>query len=108
MIFTKENMDPSVDPSISAPPPRSRRSKVIGSAIAVLAMAGLGGLAWHLTHPADAPAGAPGQRAGGPGGGPGGARGGRGAPATTVGVATAARADIPVVLDALGTVTAAA
>ncbi|MDB5907359.1 MAG: efflux transporter periplasmic adaptor subunit, partial [Massilia sp.] len=34
--------------------------------------------------------------------------GGRGAPATTVGVATAERADIPVVLDALGTVTAAA
>jgi multidrug efflux system membrane fusion protein len=91
------------------PPPRSRRNKIVGGVIAVLAMAGLGYLAWHLTHP-DAPAGAAqGQRAGGsPGGGGGGGRGGRGAPATTVGVATAEQADIPVVLDALGTVTAAA
>ncbi|MFC0135357.1 efflux transporter periplasmic adaptor subunit [Massilia eurypsychrophila] len=88
------------------PPPRSWRNKIVGGVIAVLAMAGLGYLAWHLTHP-DAPAGAAqGQRAGGgPGGGGG---GGRGAPATTVGVATAEKADIPVVLDALGTVTAAA
>jgi multidrug efflux system membrane fusion protein len=102
------SMDPSVNPAITAVKPRSRRSKVIGSVIAVLAMAGLGGLAWHLTHPDPVASGQPGQR-GGPGaGGPGGGRGGRGAPATTVGVATAAKADIPVVLDALGTVTAAA
>lgn len=86
------------------PPPRSRRNKIIGSVIAVLAMAGLGYLAWHLTHPEPTAGAAQGQRAGGGGGG----RGGRGAPATTVGVATAERADIPVVLDALGTVTAAA
>ncbi|WP_460825393.1 efflux RND transporter periplasmic adaptor subunit, partial [Massilia solisilvae] len=45
--------------------------------------------------------GAPGARAGG---GPG----GRGMPATTVGLATAERTDIPVYLDALGTVTATA
>jgi membrane fusion protein, multidrug efflux system len=75
--------------------------------IALAAMAGLGWLAWHLTHPAagDKPvAGA----MGGPGGpgGPGGGR--RGGGATTVGVATAELSDIPVVLDALGTVTAAA
>src|SRR6185295_4343596 len=38
-------------------------------------------------------------------GGPGGGRGGRGAPPSTVGVATATRADLPIVLDALGTVT---
>ncbi|WP_460829461.1 efflux RND transporter periplasmic adaptor subunit, partial [Massilia agilis] len=38
----------------------------------------------------------------------GGGPGGRGMPATTVGVATAERADIPVYLDALGTVTATA
>jgi multidrug efflux system membrane fusion protein len=92
-------------------PARSRRSRVIGSVIAIAAMAGLGYLAWHLTHPAaDAGAGAGASRAGaGAGGGrPGGGGGGRGAPATTVGVATAEKADIPVVLDALGTVTAAA
>jgi multidrug efflux system membrane fusion protein len=103
---------PPLIPPQTLPPPHSRRKKVIGSVIAVAAMAGLGYLAWHLTHP-DAGAGAaPGQRPGasaGPGGGgPGGGRGGRGAPATTVGVATAEKADIPVVLDALGTVTAAA
>jgi multidrug efflux system membrane fusion protein len=91
---------------------RSRRSRIIGSIIAVLAMVGLGALAWHLTH--QAPAAGTGQGAGGAGargqGGPGGGggRGGRGGPATTVGVATATRADIPVVIDALGTVTAAA
>ncbi|MTW02254.1 efflux RND transporter periplasmic adaptor subunit [Pseudoduganella ginsengisoli] len=88
----------------AAQPRRSRRSAIIGALIAVAAMAGLGALAWHLTHPAagDKPAaGAP----GGPGG-PGGGR--RGGGATTVGVATAELADIPVSLDALGTVTAAA
>lgn len=93
-------------------PPRSRRSRLIGGVVAVAAMAGLGGLAWYLTHqPPAAMNGAPG--AGGPGGpggpgagGPGGAR--RGPPATTVGVATAEKADLPVTLEALGTVTAAA
>jgi multidrug efflux system membrane fusion protein len=73
----------------------SRRASIIGSVIALIALAGIGWLAWHLTHPsADA--------AGGPGGF---AAGRRGAPATTVGVATAERANIPIVLDALGTVT---
>jgi multidrug efflux system membrane fusion protein len=90
---------------------RTRRSRIIGGVIAVLAMVGLGALAWHLTHQAPAAnaqgagAGA-GRGQGGPGGGAG--RGGRGGPPTTVGVATATRADIPVVIDALGTVTAAA
>ena len=110
-------MEPPVLPPTSTQPApaASRRKKIIGSVIAVLAMIALGLLAWYLTRPDDAPA-----RAGGPGaagaqarpGGAGGARpggrGGRGAAATTVGVATASTADIPVVLDALGTVTAAA
>ncbi|WP_086142943.1 efflux RND transporter periplasmic adaptor subunit, partial [Janthinobacterium sp. GW460P] len=39
--------------------------------------------------------------------GPGGPGGRRGGPSTTVGVATAVKSDLPVVLDALGTVTAA-
>src|SRR6185312_15686734 len=45
----------------------------------------------------------PGAGRGGPGG-----PGGRGMPATTVGVGKAERADIPIVLDALGTVNPAA
>ena len=102
----------------SPPPPRAqatRRKRIIGTLIAVLAMIGLAALAWYLTHrPAAAPGaggppGAAGARAGGGGGGGGGGgRGGRGAPATTVGVATAEQIDIPVNIDALGTVVPAA
>ncbi|MEO8523799.1 MAG: efflux RND transporter periplasmic adaptor subunit [Caldimonas sp.] len=93
---------------LPAPP---RRSRWRGAVVAVLALIALGALAWWLTHrPAQAPAGAfAGAAASGAsgvaGGGPGG-RGGRGgrAPPSTVGVAVAAHADLPVVLDALGTV----
>src|SRR3954468_12104136 len=97
----------------STPARRSRRGKIVGSVIAVAAMVGLGGLAWYLTHPsaggqAGAAQGAPGGGGAGRPGGPGGPGGGRGAPATTFVVATATSADIPVVIDALGTVTAAA
>jgi multidrug efflux system membrane fusion protein len=74
----------------------SRRTSIIGSVVALIILGGLGWLAWHLTH-SEAASGA--TRPGG---------GGRGAPATTVGVATAERADIPVVLEALGTVIPAA
>jgi len=95
--------------------PRSRKSRIIGTLIALLAMAGLGWLAWHLTHqsPQAGPGAGPGgQGAGRPGGGAGGGRGGpgggRGMPATTVGVGKAERSDIPILLDALGTVTPAA
>jgi multidrug efflux system membrane fusion protein len=91
-------MDPKAEtPQTGAETPArkriSRRASIIGSVIAVVALAGIGWLAWHLTHPsADAAAG--------------GFMGGRrGAPATTVGVATAERASIPIVLEALGTVT---
>jgi multidrug efflux system membrane fusion protein len=108
-------MEPTLLSPKTTPPPtpvkKSRRSKVIGGVIAIAAMAGLGYLAWHLTHkaPAGAQGGAPGAQGGGRGGpGGGGPGGGRGGPATTVGVATATQADIPVVIDALGTVTAAA
>lgn len=98
--------------SNATPGRRSGRAKLAGSVIAIAVMAALGGLAWYLTHPAagtGGPGGAPGMAAGpgGPGG-PGGAGGRRGGPATTVGVATAAKADVPVSLDALGTVTSAA
>ena len=89
------------------PPPvrRGRRSKIVGTVIALAVMAALGGGAWYLTHQgASAPGGAGAMGPGGPGG-PGGGR--PGGPSTTVGVATAVKSDLPVVLDALGTVTAA-
>jgi membrane fusion protein, multidrug efflux system len=92
------------EPNLTTQPPRrSRRARLIGAAVALVAMAALGGLAWYLTHPASgAGAGGPGAGQGGPGGGR------RGAPPSTVGVAVASVADVPVLLDALGTVTAAA
>jgi membrane fusion protein, multidrug efflux system len=102
-----------MDSTVSPKPPttqvrRGRRARVGGTAIALLAMLALAALAWYLTHRPAQMGGRPGMpgavRAGGPGG-PGGR--GRGL-ATTVGVATAERADLPVVLDALGTVTAGA
>jgi multidrug efflux system membrane fusion protein len=90
-------MQPRADapePPRAGPRPISRRASVLGIVIALLLLAGLGWLAWSLTR---------GSAAGAPG--PGGFRG---TPPTTVGVATVARADIPVVLEALGTVTPAA
>ena len=95
-------LPPPVTPARAPRRPVSRRSRSIGSIVAVLALAALGWWAWHLTHqPPDRAAGAPGGGAGGARGGPG---GGRGAPPSTVGVAVARRADIPVVIEALGTV----
>ncbi|MDP1565734.1 MAG: biotin/lipoyl-binding protein, partial [Polaromonas sp.] len=93
-----------MDPEFDAPPPgtptpprqrMSRRTRLVGSLVALLALAGMGWLAWHYTRPATETSAGP--------GGPG--AGGRRAPATTVGVATAEQASIPIVLDALGTVT---
>ena len=80
--------------------PRKTRSRLLGTIIAIAALLALGGLVWHLTRP---------KAEGGPGGvgGPG-APGGRSAPATTVGVGTAERVDLPVTLEAIGTVTSAA
>lgn len=91
------------------PAPRrklSRRASVIGTVLALLVAAGLAWLAWDLTRPEQTASMQRGRggAAGGPGaGGPGGPGGGRGG-ATTVGVAPAEAADIPVNLEALGTV----
>lgn len=86
----------AASPAAAAHRPPSRRVRWIGRLIALLALAALGGLAWFLTHrPADAPAGTRAAGPGGPGGGP----------ATTVGIAAATTADIPIVIEALGTVT---
>jgi membrane fusion protein, multidrug efflux system len=99
------NSMPATLPDTSERPRMSRRGSIIGGVIAVLVLAGIGALAWYLTRPASetsASAVAPGQ----PGaGGPGGGAARRGPPSTTVGVATAELANIPVVLEALGTVT---
>lgn len=84
------------------PPPESatrtlsRRKSLFGSLAAILLLALMGGLAWYLV-----------QQSGSQGTAPPGARRG-GMPPTTVGVATAAKQDIPVIVEALGTVTASA
>jgi len=93
-----------------APPvAANHKRRWLGTVIAVVLVAGLGALAWHLTHK---PAAGRGAEAGGPPGpgGPGGPGGGRrgGPNATTVGVAAVAKADIPMYVDALGTVTPSA
>lgn len=76
--------------------PRPRHPRQWITVIALLALASLVALAWYLTHrEAAAPAA-------------GGRPGGRGAPATTVGVAVADKTDVPINIEALGTVTPAA
>jgi multidrug efflux system membrane fusion protein len=109
-----ESRDSPPPTTTAAEPPQrrlSRRASVIGSLIALVVVAGVGWLAWSLTHPdttqTTAAAGAGGGArpgGGGGGGGAGGGAGGRGGPATTVGIAAAEKMDIPVVMDALGTV----
>jgi len=93
--------------------PQKKKRRWLGTVIAVVLVAGLGALAWYLTHrPA---AGRGGFDAGGPPGpgGPGGpGGGGRRAGGlqntTTVGIATVTRADLPINVDALCTVTPSA
>jgi multidrug efflux system membrane fusion protein len=80
-----------------------KRKSLLGSIIALVALALLVGLAWYLTHPATESAGGPAAQ-----GGSGGQGARRGPPTTTVGVATVEQADIPVTVEALGTVTASA
>ncbi|GAP37234.1 putative Co/Zn/Cd efflux system membrane fusion protein [Piscinibacter sakaiensis] len=94
------------------PPPGRPRRRGLGTLVAVLALGALLALAWTLTHrpaatPAGGPPGAGGPGPGGPGGGPGGpgGAGGRGGGlSSTVAVVPARRADVPVLLDSLGTV----
>ena len=102
------------DPSLARERVVPTRHRLLGAVIAVAALIGLAALAWYLTHRPPVPAGGPfaavaaGSGASGAAnrGGPGGPatdRGGRGG-ASTVGIAVATRADLPVVLEALGTV----
>ena len=98
-------------PPPSAPPAGVPRRRWLGSTIAVFALVAIAAFAWYLTHrpqPAANAGGAPPATARGGPGGPLGAGGGRGAPPSTVGVATSRHADIPVIIEALGTVTSGA
>lgn len=74
------------------PPPREpgRRARWLGTTVLLAVLGGVGALAWHLTHPGESPAAAASRR---------------GPPALTVGVATVEKTNLPIVLEALGTVT---
>lgn len=89
-------MPPSPVPTPAAPrePARPWRRRWWMSAVAVLGLAAVVGLAWYLTQREPATANP--------------AAGRRGAAATTVGTAVAVRADVPITVEALGTVTPAA
>lgn len=90
------------------------RTKILGTIVVLLVIAGMVGIGYYFKHrpaanqggfggPGGPGAGAP------PGGGPGGASGGGGRRgATTVGTTVAESTDIPVILEALGTVTPSA
>ncbi|MCA0214028.1 MAG: efflux RND transporter periplasmic adaptor subunit [Proteobacteria bacterium] len=90
-------------PTPASNPRRLRRRTVwLGALVALLLLAGLGWLGWTYTRPGAM--GGPGGAAGM--GGPGGTGGfGAGRLATTVGVVPAEKADLPITLEALGTVT---
>ncbi|BEP95988.1 MdtA/MuxA family multidrug efflux RND transporter periplasmic adaptor subunit [Acidovorax sp. A79] len=82
----------AIPPAPAAPPPR--RSRWVGSLLALVLVGLVGGAAWYLV-----------QRSGGEqGAGPGRGMPGGGRPMVTVGDAVARRAELPVVIDALGTV----
>ena len=95
--------------NVSTTHPPVRRRRWVGGLLTLLLLAALGGGAWYLIQRSKSPVAGPGAgpgggaRPGGPGG-PGG-RGGGGAASSTVGIATARQSDIPVQLEALGTVT---
>ncbi|MFH0133245.1 efflux RND transporter periplasmic adaptor subunit [Variovorax sp. VaC1] len=99
--------------TVSPTHPPVRRRRWVGGLLTLLLLAALGAGAWYLIQRSKTPVagvGGPGGLGGRPGGaggpgGRGGAGGGGGPASSTVGVATATRADIPVQLEALGTVT---
>lgn len=80
----------AIPPAPSGKPPR--RSRWVGSLLALVLVALVGGAAWYLIERAN------GESSGGPGF-PGGGR-----PMVTVGDALVRKADLPVIVDALGTV----
>ena len=95
--------DPSSEP-VAAPAaaPATRPRRWLGTIVTLLLIAALAGGAWWLVQRAKAPS-ATGAGGGGPRGGPGGPGGG--GVSTTVGSALARQGDLPVLVDALGTIT---
>ncbi|HSC00095.1 MAG TPA: MdtA/MuxA family multidrug efflux RND transporter periplasmic adaptor subunit [Burkholderiaceae bacterium] len=95
--------NPSIEPPSSTPPGKPRRLR--GTLVVLVGLAALAALAWYLSHrPAAAPSAGAAAPAG-PMGGRGGFGGRAAAPPSTVAVVRARRADVPVLLDSLGTVT---
>ncbi|MGJ3700851.1 MULTISPECIES: efflux RND transporter periplasmic adaptor subunit [Variovorax] len=83
-------VQPATQPSSSPPPrPPSRRRLWLGSLIALLLLLALGGGAWYLINRKASPTGGP----------------GFGGATVTVGHAAAREVELPVTIDALGTVT---
>jgi multidrug efflux system membrane fusion protein len=107
----QKNTEP-LPANVSPTHPPVRRRRWLGGLLTLLLLVALGAGAWYLIQrsktpvagPGAGPGGGGGGRQGGPGG-PGGRGGGGGGASSTVGVATAKQADIPVQLEALGTVT---
>ena len=89
---TAEATPASTGAAMPSHAPPSRRGRWLGALVALLVMLALGGTAWYLIHRPAAK-------------GPGGFGGPGGGARVTVGEATARRADVPVYIDALGTVT---
>ena len=98
--------DPDAPSLLPAPEtghhPAGRRTGWLGALLALLVLVLLGGAAWYLVQRASSD-GSNASRSGGAAQGPGGPGGGRAT--VTVGAAVAKVADIPVLIDALGTVT---
>lgn len=100
--------DPAARDTLANPslPERPRR-RWLGNLVTVTLLALFGLLAWYLTHRPPVPVGGA-YAASGASGPRGAGAPGRGGPPSTVGIASAHRADIPVIIEALGTVTASA
>ncbi|MDM0011875.1 efflux RND transporter periplasmic adaptor subunit [Variovorax sp. J22P168] len=88
--------EPLAEESPAPRRPPSRRRRWLGSLLALIVVLALAGAAWYVVKRSNEPAA--GRGPGGPGGGFGGA-------SSTVGHAAARRMDLPILIDALGTVT---
>jgi membrane fusion protein, multidrug efflux system len=91
-------MSPDLRPTQTRMRQLTRRQKLIGLCVVLLVVAALVVVVVRSLNTQTQP------DAGGPGGGPGGPGGGPRSAASTVGVATATTADVPIMLDAIGTV----
>lgn len=91
-------MNPDIRPTQTRMRQLTRRQKLVGLGVVLLVVAALVVVVVRSLNTQTQPG------AGGPGGGPGGPGGGPRSAASTVGIATATTADVPVMLDAIGTV----